>query len=110
MATIKPHPTTAIHVKHPTTGFPLHRKVELGILVPLPFSVLPEATFPQRLRKLRIQEGFGQRELAGAAGLSKDLIWRWESGLHGPSQRKLEAVASVFGVAVDRLASSPAGT
>jgi len=69
----------------------------------LPFSVLPEATFPQRLRKLRIQKGFGQKELSEAAGLSKDLVWRWESGLHGPSRRKLEAVAAVLGVEAEYL-------
>jgi len=70
----------------------------LGNVVRLHFSVLPEATFAQRLRKARIQKGFGQTELALAAGLSENLVWRWETGLHGPSPRKLRDVARVLGV------------
>ncbi len=66
--------------------------------VRIPFSVLPAGTFPQRLRKARIQEGFRQAELAREAGVSKDLIYRWERRLHGPRRGMLQRVAWVLGV------------
>ena len=46
-----------------------------------------------------------QKELALTAGLSKDLVWRWESGMHGASERKLAAVADVLGVESEYLRS-----
>jgi transcriptional regulator with XRE-family HTH domain len=46
----------------------------------VPLGLLPEATSPDKLRKARIEAGLTQKELALAAGLSKDLVWRWEMG------------------------------
>lgn len=74
-------------------------------MVPLPFSVFPDGAFPQRLSRLRVQKGFGQTELALAAGLSKDLIWRWNPGCMGRAGGKLEAVAGGLGVEAECLAT-----
>jgi len=66
--------------------------------ISVPFSVLPTATFAQRLRKARIEAGLTQKELSSAAGLSKDLVWRWETEKHGGRRGSLERVGGVLGV------------
>ncbi len=81
----------------------LGRVFGLAPVIAVPFSVLPARTFPQRLRKARIQKGFRQAELARRAGVSEDLVYRWERGLHGARKGTLERVAGVLGIPGDYL-------
>jgi len=64
-------------------------------------TVLPERTFPERLRKARLERGLTQKGLSLAAGVAKDLVYRWENGLHGALRRTLARVAAVLGVPVE---------
>ena len=41
--------------------------------------------FPERLKRLRLQRGMTQKELALAAGCAWNLIYRWERGFNGPA-------------------------
>ena len=69
----------------------------------MPFSLYPERTFAERLKKARVERGFEQIELAKKAGLAKDLIWRWENGGYGPRKWALSKVAKVLGVPAEYL-------
>jgi DNA-binding XRE family transcriptional regulator len=69
----------------------------------VPFCFFGAATFAQRLRKLRMQRGLTQKQLAVEAGLSKDLVWRWEGEFAGARRRSVERVAAVLGVSADHL-------
>jgi len=64
---------------------------------------MPERTFPERLRKARLERGLNQKELSLAAGVSRDLVYRWENGLHGALRRTLGRVAAVLGVSAEYL-------
>ena len=69
----------------------------------VPFSLYPERTFAERLKKTRIERGLEQTELSKKAGLAKDLIWRWENGGYGPRKWALSKVAKVLSVSPDYL-------
>jgi len=68
---------------------------------------LPERTFPERLRKARLERGLTQKGLSLRAGVSKDLVYRWENGLHGALRRTLTRVAAVLGITVEYLRDGP---
>jgi transcriptional regulator with XRE-family HTH domain len=63
----------------------------------VPLSILPERTFAEKLRKARIEAGMTQKELSLAAGLSKDLVWRWENEKHDGRRWAVERVMAVLG-------------
>lgn len=71
--------------------------------IAVPFSVFPDATFAQRLRRLRIERGLKQTELSLAAGLNKDLVYLWEREYRRPRRRSLKRVARVLGVTLEYL-------
>ena len=88
----------------PNFLFLLQRSINRsGPTIAIPFSLLSEATFRDRLRKVRAERGLTQKQLARQAGLAWDLVYRWERGMHGARPRNLEKVAGVLGVSVDYL-------
>jgi DNA-binding XRE family transcriptional regulator len=69
----------------------------------IPFSMLAERTFPERVRAARMRAGLTQKQLALRAGLSKDLVYHWEREFHGATPRTLQAAARVLGVSAEYL-------
>ncbi len=61
------------------------------------------AVFSERLRGLREQKGFSQRELANELGVSNSSIGMYESGKRKPDPEMLEAIADYFNVDIDYL-------
>jgi transcriptional regulator with XRE-family HTH domain len=75
----------------------------------MPFSVLADATFAQRLKRLRLARGLTQKQLSLQAGLTKDLVWRWERELWGARRRSVERVAAVLQVEPEYLTNGAMG-
>jgi transcriptional regulator with XRE-family HTH domain len=61
-----------------------------------------------RLNRLRREAGLTLADIAEALGVSKPTVWAWEKGKARPLPERLEAIASVLGVAPDLLAAAPA--
>jgi transcriptional regulator with XRE-family HTH domain len=59
---------------------------------------LRERTFAERVKKARVRLGLTQKQLSVRAGLSKDLVWWWERGWHGPRRASVERIGDVLGV------------
>lgn len=59
--------------------------------------------FPGVLRKVRIENGLSQEELADLAGLHRTYISQIERGLKSPSLRSLEQIANGLGVTLSEL-------
>lgn len=59
-----------------------------------------------RLRRLREQNGWSQRELARRCGFSDALIRNYEGGKVDPSATYLKVMADQFGVSTDYLLSA----
>ena len=76
-------------------------------MISVPFSILQERTFAERLKKVRVERGYTQKQLSREAGLSVELVYKWENEYHGPSRRMLQRVATVLGVSPDFLLGSP---
>ena len=80
---------------------------QIGKIKPLEIKIkgsrYPSGTFAQRLKKLRVENGLKQRELALKAGLSREMVYRWEKGLSRPSKRLLKKVASVLNTTMEYL-------
>lgn len=61
----------------------------------------------ERIRAARLRASWGQAELARAAGVSPNTIWKIEAGAHTPRPATVRAVAAVLGVAVTELVGTP---
>lgn len=57
----------------------------------------------ERMRTLRIEKGFKQREMAEQLGISVRTYQYYESGGHRPDYEMLFALADVFDVSIDYL-------
>lgn len=57
--------------------------------------------FGNRLKTLRIKEGFTQAQLAQKLGLTKSVISAYETGLRLPSYDVLIHIAKIFNVSTD---------
>jgi len=60
--------------------------------------LLPEATFAQWLKKLRLERGLKRKEVSLAAEMNKGVVYLWEREYRRPRWRSLERAASVLGV------------
>jgi transcriptional regulator with XRE-family HTH domain len=56
-----------------------------------------------RLRELREERGWTQRELDSRLGIMQSKLSKYESGTHQPSLRTLVRMANLFGVSTDYL-------
>ena len=54
--------------------------------------------FREKLRKLRLERGLSQQELADGIFVSRSAVAKWENGLGLPSEASREALAAFFGV------------
>ena len=59
--------------------------------------------FPAVLRKVRIEKGLSQEELADLADLDRTYISQIERGLKSPSLRSLEQIINGLGVSLSEL-------
>lgn len=59
--------------------------------------------FGARLKELRKQKDWTQKELAGKVGIRFSQLNKYESGLHAPPPEKLIELAEVLGTTVDFL-------
>lgn len=62
-----------------------------------------------RIRELRREKMWQQRDLANAIGMSAHTISLWETGRMGPSDNAIKEMAKLFGVPVEYLTSDGAG-
>lgn len=59
--------------------------------------------FEKRLRELREEKEWSQKDLATKLGLTQPAIADWERGTRKPNLTKIEEIADIFGVTVDYL-------
>jgi transcriptional regulator with XRE-family HTH domain len=59
--------------------------------------------FGTRLRDLRLQKGWSQKELAGKLGVKLSIFTKYEMGLHLPPPEKLIELSELFDNTVDYL-------
>lgn len=52
----------------------------------------------QNIRALRDEEGLTRKAFGARAGLDQMLVYKWERGLHRPSDTHLAALSLAFGV------------
>lgn len=60
-------------------------------------------TFNEKLVKLRKLKGITQDELASAVGVSRQAVYKWESGQSYPEVPKLIEMKLLFGISIDNL-------
>ena len=59
-------------------------------------SKYPSKTLGQLLRKLRLEKGLEQKELARRLGVSDTSVYNWENGRKRPSGKSRERLARFF--------------
>ena len=57
--------------------------------------------FSERIKNLRIENGYGQRKIALDLGVNQCTVSRWENGLQEPSLDMLIEIARYFNVSID---------
>ena len=62
--------------------------------------------FPNRLRKLRLENNLTQKELAQRLGLSSNIICEWEKGRCSPSIESLKILSSIFECSIDYIVNN----
>ena len=62
-----------------------------------------KTTFGQRLKFLRKQKGYTQKELGEMIGTSQASIFQWERDNHSPQLIMVMSLADVFGMTLDEL-------
>ena len=60
-------------------------------------------TFKEKIVKLRKLKGLTQDELASAIGVSRQAVYKWESGVSYPEVPKLIEMKLIFGISIDDL-------
>ena len=60
-------------------------------------------TFKEKLVKLRKLKGLTQEEFANAVGVSRQAVYKWESGQSYPEVAKLLEIKLLFGISIDDL-------
>lgn len=58
-------------------------------------------SFPENLKRIRLEKGMSQQALAKAAGVSQTAIYHWEKGLRVPKIGSLDRIADALDVTVD---------
>lgn len=59
--------------------------------------------FYQKLSELRKSAGLSQEELATKVGVSRQTVFKWESGLSSPSMDNILVLCRLFSVSADEL-------
>lgn len=59
--------------------------------------------FDKRLKELRLQNGYTQKNLADLVGCDQSMIARWEKGECEPTASAIKNIALIFSVSADYL-------
>ncbi len=70
-------------------------------------SAGPDASFGQRLQRLRINRGLTLAHVARHLSVSKPTVWAWEHGKARPVDSRVSALAELLGVTRDELVQDP---
>jgi DNA-binding XRE family transcriptional regulator len=62
-------------------------------------------TLGQFLKKLRLERGLEQRQLARIVRVHRNTVYEWENDRKGPSKKKLKTLAQFFKVSRESLSS-----
>ena len=60
-------------------------------------------TFKEKIIKLRKQKGLTQDDFASAVGVSRQAVYKWESGQSYPEAQKLLEIKKLFDISIDDL-------
>jgi DNA-binding XRE family transcriptional regulator len=66
-------------------------------------SKYPSETLGQFLKKLRLEKGLEQWELAKKLRVHRNTIYEWENDRHRPSGKSMERLTKFFRISVKRL-------
>lgn len=69
-------------------------------------DLVPGESFGSRLLRLRKQRGLTLAQVASQLGVSKPTVWAWEQGKARPVERRIEALAQIYGVELSDLVQS----
>ena len=59
--------------------------------------------FDKRLKELRLEKGYTQKQLATLIGYDQSMVARWEKGESEPTASAIKQLALVFNVTADYL-------
>ena len=59
--------------------------------------------FKDKLKKLRVEAGISQKQLADAIFISRSAVAKWENGLGLPSKASYDALLGYFGITEETL-------
>lgn len=65
-------------------------------------------TFAERLKSARLAKGLRQRDLRDAAGVTEQMISRYERGIHTPETKTLVRLAEALDVSISDLLGTEA--
>ena len=66
-------------------------------------SKYPTKTLGQFLKKLRLEKGLEQRELAKKLRVNKNRVYEWEKDRKKPSRESIAKLAKFFRISIKRL-------
>lgn len=56
-----------------------------------------------KIERLRKRKGWSQEELANQIGVSRQAVFKWESGMNTPDLEKIKKLVKLFNVSYDFL-------
>jgi transcriptional regulator with XRE-family HTH domain len=68
-------------------------------------SKYPSETLGQLLRRLKLEKGLEQRELAKKLRVHRNTIYEWENDRNGPYRKSIERLAKFFKISAKTLES-----
>ncbi len=60
-------------------------------------------TFSEKIVRLRKNRGMTQEDLAASVGVSRQAVYKWESGVSYPEVSALLSIKKIFGTSIDNL-------
>jgi len=60
-------------------------------------------TYSEKIVKLRKANGYSQETFAKAVGVSRQAVYKWESGISYPEAEKLIEIKKLLGIKIDDL-------
>ena len=67
-------------------------------VITLRIPLYPDRTLRERIKRLRLEQGLLQRDLAKRVGVSETTIINWEKGRTNPAKKNLEGLQKFLGI------------